>query len=223
MSSSTHQHQHTAPDAGDATPSEFWEEFYSTDTRPWTGNPNEVLVDAITSLPHVTGTTAADLGCGSGADAIFLAQQGLRVTAVDISTAALQHGRESACAAGVDDRIHWQQADLDTAFPTGSWDLVTTSYLHSPVDLGRSQILRKAAAAVNPGGVLIIIGHDGVPHWNADAPDDFNFPSVDEVLTELNLDGEWTVARRDLVPITIGRPDGQEIDRTDSLIVLRRR
>ncbi|GAB17433.1 hypothetical protein GOEFS_032_00290 [Gordonia effusa NBRC 100432] len=220
MSSSTHHHTH---DASDATPSEFWEEFYSTDIRPWTGNPNQVLVDAVTSLDDFAGTTATDLGCGSGADAVYLAQQGLRVTAVDISAAALQHGREAACTAGVDDQVHWQQIDLDHDFPSGSWDLVTTSYLHSPVELGRSQILRKAAAAVNPGGVLIIIGHDGVPHWNADAPDDFNFPSVDDVLSELDLDDEWTIARRELLPITIGRPDGQEIDRTDSLIMLRRR
>lgn len=227
MSSSTHQHhQHSGPnphDPGDATPSEFWEDFYSTDTHPWTGNPNEVLVNAVTALDGDAGRTAADLGCGSGADAVYLAQQGFAVTAVDISSAALAHGRDAARAAGVDDQITWAQVDLDDDFPTGSWDLITTSYLHSPVELGRASILNRAAAAVNPGGVLIIIGHDGVPHWNTDAPEDFSFPSIDEVITELDLDDEWSVERKDLIDITIGRPEGQVVDRTDSLIVLRRK
>ncbi|NMO02157.1 class I SAM-dependent methyltransferase [Gordonia sp. TBRC 11910] len=221
-----HQHQHAAPnphDPGDATPSEFWEDFYSTDTHPWTGNPNEVLVNALSSLSDFTGTTAADLGCGSGADAVYLAQQGLTVTAVDISAAALAHGRDAAQAAGVDGQITWTQINLDDDFPSGSWDLIASSYLHSPVELGRASILSKAAAAVNPGGALIVIGHDGVPHWNSEAPDDFTFPSVDEVLAELNLGDDWSLERKDLIDITIGRPEGQVVDRTDSLIVLRRR
>lgn len=228
MTSSTdHHHEHPAHGADEETrsPSEFWEDFYSTDTHPWTGNPNELLTNALTVLADdgFVGTTALDLGCGSGADAVYLAERGMAVTAVDISAAALKHGRSAAERVGVSSRITWRQIDLDSEFPSGSWDLVTTSYLHSPVDLERTNIVRNAASAVNPGGVLIIIGHDGVPHWNADAPEDFSFPSVDEVIAEFDLDNDWTVQRKDLISITIGRPEGQLVDRTDSLIVLRRR
>lgn len=228
MTSSTHHHhEHPAhaDDAITATPSEFWEDFYSTDTHPWTGNPNEVLINALTALDadRFAGTTALDLGCGSGADAVYLAGRGMTVTAVDISAAALEHGRTAAEQAGLASLLTWTQANLDDEFPSGSWDLVTSSYLHSPVDLARTHILRRAADAVNPGGVLIIIGHDGVPHWNTDVPEDFSFPSMTEVVAELGLADDWSVERQDLIPISIGRPEGQVVDRIDSLIVLRRR
>lgn len=56
--------------------------------------------------------TVADLGCGPGGDAVYLAQRGLQVTAVDLSTEMLRHARATAIAAGVEARLHFEVADL---------------------------------------------------------------------------------------------------------------
>lgn len=221
VSNHDHGHSHSHDDQSVKAPEEFWEDFYSTDTKPWTGNPNEVLVNAVAALDLPKGSDAVDLGCGSGADAVFLAQRGFSVTAVDIAAAALNHGIEAAQAAGQSEAITWLQANLASDFPSGSWDLVVSSYLHSPVALERHQILTRARDAVRPGGALVIIGHDGVPHWDND--DDRpvpEFPSIDEVIADLGLDGPgWTVIRRELVPIMIEWPGREPVERTDSLIV----
>jgi len=52
---------------------QFWDDFYDRDERVWSGNPNAALVREVTELPP---GTAMDLGCGEGADAIWLAQRG---------------------------------------------------------------------------------------------------------------------------------------------------
>ena len=143
-------------------PAEFWEDFYRPGQQPWSGRPNQVLVTELADQPRSGRRgTALDLGCGAGADAIWLAQQGWTVTGVDISAAALDHAATEADAAGVADRIEWLQRDLDGGLPDGTWDLVAAAYLHSPVELQREKVLRRAAAAVAPGGTLIVIGHQG--------------------------------------------------------------
>src|SRR5207248_161846 len=84
--------------------------------------------------------------------------------------------------------------DLASSFPSGTYGLVTSCYLHSPVELPREDILRKAAAAVAPGGTLLIVGHAGFPSW-ADHQPDVHFPTLQEVLDALALPpDEWTAA-----------------------------
>src|SRR5215208_437768 len=71
---------------GDVEAERFWEDHYRRRERVWSGRPNPVLVDVVGSLRP---GTALDLGCGEGGDAIWLARQGWRVTAVDVSATAL--------------------------------------------------------------------------------------------------------------------------------------
>ncbi|GAA3043848.1 class I SAM-dependent methyltransferase [Gordonia defluvii] len=216
-------HQHGDP-ARPVDPREHWEGFYGAGKRPWTGKPNTILVDAIGDLA-APGRTALDLGCGSGADAIWLAEQGWTVTAVDIAEAALDIGRDHAREAGLTGgAIVWQQADLDTDFPTGTWDLVSACYLHSTVELARADILHKAAAAVAPGGALLIVGHWAMPAWRFDG-DPPAFPSIDDVLADLGVDSvgsEWSIVRTDIVDVPMTAPDGNPSSRTDTLVHLRR-
>ena len=93
------------------------------------------------------------------------------MTGADISAAALAIAARNAVAAGVADAIAWERHDLDVSFPGGTFDLVAVSYLHSPVELARTRILRTAAEAVVPGGTLVIVGHAPSPsHPHADLP-----------------------------------------------------
>jgi len=143
----------TTDDVNRGAAETFWDELYGKKEQIWSGNPNAVLVRAITGI---TPGAALDLGCGEGADAIWLAQHGWSVTAVDVSQIALRRAQRHAESAGVSKNIEWQQCDLTVSFPDGLFDLVSAQFLHSPVDFPRERVLRAAADAVAPGGRLLI-------------------------------------------------------------------
>ena len=149
------QHGHETPDSYGAA---FWDERYSASSALWSGDPNPHLV---TEAGDLGPGSALDVGCGEGADAIWLAERGWRVTAVDISSVALQRG--AAHAKQVDDdvarRITWLQADLiDWVPPGGSFDLVSAQFMHLPKDQ-REALFGRLAASVTPGGSLLVVGH----------------------------------------------------------------
>ena len=98
----------------------------------WSGKPNASLVEEVAELEP---GTALDLGCGQGGDAIWLAAQGWTVTATDISQTALDIAARHAAEAGVS--VTWERHDLADSQPAGRFDLVTTSFLHSEVELPR--------------------------------------------------------------------------------------
>lgn len=202
-------------------PEDYWNAFYAEHDQIWSGRPNVVLVDEVSGL---TPGRALDLGCGEGADAIWLAQQGWTVTAVDISSVALRRAAQHAEDAGVADRIDWQQHELGTSFPSGEFDLVSAQFLHSKTELPRDGILRSAAAAVAPGGVLLIEGHMGFPSGEHNPHPDIHFPTSTEVIENLALPpGEWdTLVSREHERAQVMR-DGVPITRRDSTVKLRRR
>jgi SAM-dependent methyltransferase len=199
---------------------EFWEARYAQSDRIWSGKPNVVLVRETAGLEP---GRALDLGCGEGADAIWLAKQGWQVTAVDISRLALDRAAAHAAAEGVADRIDWQQHDLAASFPDGTFDLVSAQFLHSPVEMPREKILRNAASAVAPGGVLLIEGHAGFPAWEQHPHPDVHFPTTGEVIEALGLaDGQWEVLLSEEHERIQNDPDGQPTTRTDNTVKIRR-
>jgi SAM-dependent methyltransferase len=137
---------------------EFWDELYRSRGQRWSGEPNPHLVS---ETADITPGTALDVGSGEGADAIWLAQRGWQVTAVDLSTIALDRGATRAAAQGTDvaSRIDWLHEDLTSWLPAeASYDLATAQYLHLPT-APREAIFRRLAASVAPGGTLLIVGH----------------------------------------------------------------
>jgi SAM-dependent methyltransferase len=209
---------HTSED--EKSPKEYWEARYGERERIWTGRVNAQLPALVADLP---AGRALDLGCGEGGDALWLAERGWQVKAVDISETALRRAADEARARGVLDRIEFEPHDLSDSFPDGRFDLVSAQYLHSLVRLERPQILRSAADAVEPGGRLVIVDHGAAPPWSKNVPHDHPFPSAEEVIDGLNLaDGEWERTRVEVVERPATGPDGQQAALQDNVIVLRR-
>ncbi|MER7460992.1 class I SAM-dependent methyltransferase [Micromonospora sp. NPDC126480] len=152
------------PEAFDAA---YWEQRYRAHGAAGTRPPSPQLVAEVADLAP---GAALDAGCGEGADAVWLAERGWRVTAVDIAPTALDRGRERALAAGVDDRIEWRAADLtEWTPPPERYDLVTAQYVH-PTGPPEA-LVRRLAAAVAPGGTLLLVNHDPADaHSAAHAP-----------------------------------------------------
>ncbi|MFI6595806.1 SAM-dependent methyltransferase [Nonomuraea sp. NPDC050536] len=205
----------------DVMPAEFWDTKYSERDQYWSGEPNASLVREVSGLAP---GRALDLGCGEGGDAIWLAVRGWRVTAVDISQVALERAARHAAEAGVAGLIDWQRHDLGDSFPAGDFDLVTAAFLHSPTELPRERILRRAAEAVAPGGILLIVGHGAVP-WQEENHDhaDLALPTPGEVLDALDLpDGQWKVLVDEEYEQTHTAHDGRHLHRTNNTLKLAR-
>jgi SAM-dependent methyltransferase len=178
----------------DQDPTAFWNDRYAERDRIWSGQPNQALVLAAASLPP---GRALDLGCGEGADAVWLAERGWEVTAVDISTTAVTRAKDLAASRGIEEgRVVWLVEDLATWEPTGPYQLVSACFFHSPVDFPRASVLKRAAAAVAPGGDLLIVGHAEAPPWaDTHSHAHHRFLSSADELAALHLDDKlWTVA-----------------------------
>jgi thioredoxin reductase/SAM-dependent methyltransferase len=207
-------------DTRQAVTARYWDGRYAAGERMWSGEPNDVLVREIAGL---SPGRALELGCGEGADAVWLADRGWQVTAVDVSEVALRRAAAHAEEAGVADRIDWQRHDLAVSFPAGTFDLVSAHFLHSPGDLPREEILRTAAGAVAPGGVLLIVGHAGPPPWEENPHPEVHLPTTKEVLDALDLPtGAWEVQVSGEHKRTQTGPDGEPVTRTDNALRLRR-
>ncbi len=162
--------------------SEYWDERYATAEQLWSGAPNRVLVDVAADLP---AGRALDVGCGEGADAVWLAKLGWAVTALDVSGVALKRAAGHAEDAGVD--IRWIHAGLvDAAIEPGAFDLVSAQYpvLAKTPDAVAEHVL---LGAVAPGGLLVVVHHAEFAKDQAHEGHDADFDPADYV-------GPWDVA-----------------------------
>jgi SAM-dependent methyltransferase len=133
-----------------------WDDAYASRELVWTAEPNVFVVRELGGLPP---GRALDLGAGEGRNAIWLAERGWQVTAVDFSAVALAKAAQLAAGRGVTG-ITWVDADLrGYQPPPESFDLVLLAYIHLP-SAESSALLRAAATALAPGGTLLVIGHD---------------------------------------------------------------
>jgi SAM-dependent methyltransferase len=201
-------------------PKEHWEQHYAERDQIWSGRVNARVAEIVTSL---TPGTALDLGCGEGGDAVWLAEKGWQVVAVDISDTALKRAAALAESRGVADRVEFAQHDLAASFPAGTFDLISAQFLHSKLPLDRPRILRQAAGVVRPGGTLLIVDHAGPPPWASKLHHEHHFPPADEVVASLGLDEmEWERARVEAAEREAIGPDGEPGTLLDNVMVLRR-
>ncbi|ASU79245.1 class I SAM-dependent methyltransferase [Actinopolyspora erythraea] len=196
----------------------FWEERYRRHRGSGAGEPNPHLVAEVGELAP---GSALDVGCGEGAEAMWLASRGWRVTATDIAASALERARRHAeiLGDGVADRIEWVRTDL-----TGksAWercfDLVTAHYVHpagSP-----EEMLASLAAAVAPGGTLFVVGHHPSDQRHASSAE--AYVAAERLAAELTPE-RWEVVVAETRSRPAGGHHGHGTTLWDSVLRARRR
>lgn len=200
---------------------QYWDDRYSSEDRVWSGRVNATLADVAATLGPGDGRTSLDLGCGEGADVLWLAERGWSARGVDISAVAVARAATAAGERGA--AVRFESADLSSWVPDEPVDLVTASFLHSTVELPREDILRRAATWVAPGGHLLIVSHAAPPPWAA-AHHHAALPTPDDELRTLALDASaWTVVLAETRERTATGPDGKPASLQDGVVLARRR
>lgn len=187
--------------------------MYAARSAIWSGEPNAQLV---AEAEHLTPGSALDIGCGEGADAVWLARRGWQVTAVDISHVALERARMHAGSAGHE--ITFVQADLVASPPApGSYDLVSAQFFQLE-DPPRSEAMLGFGAAVSPGGHLLVVGHCPSGHVGGGHPERLH--TVDQI-TALFSPPDWQIITAEDRERT-AMHHGELTDLTDGVVFLRR-
>ncbi len=135
-----------------------WDERYSGTEFQVPTKPSDFVAAELAGLPP---GRALDLAAGAGRHSVWLATRGWSVTAVDFSRAGLEKARQLSAAYGLGGgQVDWVVADLsDYAPPRDAFELALVAYLQVDAPL-RAKVLAGAAAALAPGGTLLVIGHD---------------------------------------------------------------
>src|SRR5207244_616327 len=176
-----HEHEPGEEQFDAAVQAAEWDTRYGErDGAMWSGRPNGRLVAEVAAL---TAGRALDVGCGEGADAVWLAQRGWTVTAIDVSEVAICRAREAshrACAS-----VEWIRGDvLQTPFPASSFDLVSMQYPALPKPAGEATV-RRLLDTVRPGGLLLAVYHDlddeHLEHMKARDVDPADYVGADDI------------------------------------------
>jgi SAM-dependent methyltransferase len=203
--------------AGDPAVREEWDTRYAEREQLWSGRPNGALEAEVAGL---TPGRALDVGCGEGADAVWLAREGWEVTAIEVSGVALERAAGHARDAGV--TVRWVHAALtEAALAPGSFDLVSAQYpalLRTPDAAAERALL----AAVAPGGVLLVVHHAGMETRQADDgdfdPADYVWPSMISAL----FDDDWEIEADEQRP-RVAPDGGAGAHHTDDVVLRARR
>ncbi|MGW5174730.1 class I SAM-dependent methyltransferase [Streptomyces sp. NPDC004082] len=203
--------------AGDPAVREEWDTRYAEREQLWSGRPNGALEAEVAGL---TPGRALDIGCGEGADAVWLAREGWEVTAIEVSGVALERAARHARDAGV--TVRWVHAALtEAALAPGSFDLVSAQYpalLRTPDAAAERALL----AAVAPGGVLLVVHHAGMETRQVDDgdfdPADYVWPSMISAL----LDDDWEIEADEQRP-RVAPDGGAGAHHTDDVVLRARR
>ncbi|MFG2212872.1 class I SAM-dependent methyltransferase [Streptomyces sp. NPDC048638] len=202
---------------GDPAVRAEWDNRYADRQQLWSGEPNGALVAEVAGL---TSGRVLDVGCGEGADAVWLARSGWDVTGLEVSGVALERAAGHARDAGV--AVRWVHAALtEAALPPASFDLVSAQYpalLRTPDATAERALL----AAVAPGGVLLFVHHAGMDsqqaHEGGFDPADYVWPSTVSAL----FNDDWEVEVDEQRP-RVAPDGGAGAHHTDDLVLRARR
>ena len=177
---------------------EFWNDTWSTMDHTFAEH-DELLVEHTKDLKP---GRALDLGCGSGGNAVWMAECGWQATAVDFSGVALEKARARAADSLVE--VEFVVSDATTYRPNGLYDLITSFYIQLRPEQ-RAQMLSNAAEALAPGGRLIFVSHDrSSPPAGWSQEDLASLTTPDEVTTELP---GLRIKRAEVVAQSAAHPD----------------
>jgi SAM-dependent methyltransferase len=198
-------HEHSQHPLGDRGGAAEWDARYTErGGTMWSGRANGRLTAEVADLAP---GRALDVGCGEGADAIWLADRGWTVAAIDISVIALSRAQEAAKVAGAS--VEWVSGDvLETPFPARSFDLVSLQYPALPKAGGEGAV-RTLLDTVRPGGVLLAVYHDlddeHREHFKSRGIDPADYVGIDD-LVEL-LGDDFTIELHSVEPRVDPPPD----------------
>ncbi len=202
---------------GDPAVQAEWDRRYAEGEQLWSGRPNGALV---AEVAEIEPGRVLDVGCGEGADAVWLARRGWDVTALEVSGVALERAVGHARDSGVS--IRWVHAELAEArLAPRSFDLVSAQYpalLRTPDAAAERALL----AAVAPGGVLLLVHHAGMDtqpvHDGGFDPADYVWPSMVAAL----LGEDWAV-ELDVQRPRVAPEGGAGAHHTDDVVLRARR
>jgi SAM-dependent methyltransferase len=195
---------------------EAWDARYRDSELVWSRGPNQFVEAELAGTPP---GRALDLAAGEGRNAIWLAERGWQVTAVDFSQAGLDKGRTLAG----DLPVEWVCADATTWTGDGSYDVCVVAYLQLAADERRAAV-RGAFGSLRVGGTLLLVAHDSTNLTEGvGGPQDPDvLMTAEEVLGD--LDGErFDVARAERVARQVTQPDGSTRTAYDALVRVVRR
>jgi len=195
---------------------EYWNERYRDKELVWSAEPNRFVVDAVSGL---NPGKALDLAAGEGRNAVWLAEQGWEVDAVDWSDVALDKGRRLARLAAV--TVWFTREDLREWWPPAdTYDLVLVVYLQIPY-LERHGVWRGAARALVPAGTFVLIGHDwdNLEHGYGGPQQPEMLYSVEEAAATVGESLEVVRAEQVIRPVEV--EDGTR-EAIDNIVVARR-
>lgn len=130
----------------------MWDERYGEEGYAYGERPNDFLKSCVSYLP--AGGKVLCLAEGHGRNAVFLAENGFQVTAIDQSKVGLEKARQFAESRGV--QIETIQGDLaEYELGTNQWDAIVSISAHTPTRV-RSHIHSQVLKALVPGGVFLL-------------------------------------------------------------------
>ena len=192
---------------------DHWDRKYAETQQLWALAPNRSFAAEVADLPP---GRALDLACGEGRHAVWLAERGWEVTAVDFSDVAIARARARAAREQVE--VDFRCVDLLDFVPErGAFDLVLVLFLQIPGD-ERRLVLSRATAAIAPGGTFVLVGHD---LENLDKG--FGGPSDPDVLyTPEDIVDEISGLEVEKAEQVLRRVDGADRPAIDALVRARR-